>query len=123
MLLDFVEEYFTFFREDKHSTLRECHLLHFGTPRQIAHGVKISAVAISDGVDFYGTQFGLRANVKRSLVINIRFMIPAECNIDDIRFLMPFELLDLLWCEIAVVLRWIHLKSFAPDINISLNRF
>tara|TARA_B110000305_G_C19006793_1_gene433051 strand:+ start:212 stop:583 length:372 start_codon:yes stop_codon:yes gene_type:complete len=123
MLLDSVEEYFAFFGEHKHSTLRERHLLNFRAPRQIADGVKIFTVAISDAFDFDGAEFGLRTDMERSLLINIRFMIPPECNIDDIGFLVAFELLDLLWREVAVVLRWIDLETFAPDINIGLYRF
>ena len=55
MLLDFVEVYFAFFGENKHSPLRERHLLDFRAPRQIADGVEIFAVTISDAFDFYRT--------------------------------------------------------------------
>lgn len=58
-----------------------------------------------------------------SRLVNISFMIPPKCDVDNVGFVMPLELLDLLRSEIAVILSWVYLESFAPDINISLYRF
>lgn len=62
------------------------------------------SIAISDAIYLKRGELCFGTYVQLALLVDIRLMIPAKGNIDDIRLVLTLELLNLLWSEVAILL-------------------
>ena len=107
--------------QHEHSVLGKSNLLNLGSSWQIIDMKKIWAISISDSFNLNRAELCFSANIELSLVVDICLMIPTKAHVNDIWLVFTLELLNFLWCEVGVVLGWVHLKSLSVDINICVD--
>ena len=57
-------------------------------------------------------------NIELALFVDVRFVIPAERHVDDVRRVWPHERPDLLWSEVRILLTRVDLEALAPHVDI-----
>jgi len=121
ILIDFIQKNITALTQYKHSTLCKSDLSYFCSFGHIGNFYQIFSITIPHSFNFNRTQFRFLTHIKFSFWVNICFMIPSECHINNIRFIFSFELLYFFRSEIGIILCGVNLKSFSKNIYIRID--
>lgn len=122
LFLDWVYPQLAFFTHNEHSAPSEDNLAYFCFRRQCGNLGQFS-VAIWNLFNFYASHFCFFTNVKLTVHVYIRLVVPAKRDINYVWVGSAFERSNLFWSKVWEFLRCIDLSSFTPYIAISVNFF
>ncbi len=85
ILIDFIQKNITALTQYEHSTLCKSDLSYFCSFGHIGNFYQIFSITIPHSFNFNRTQFRFLTHIKFSFWVNICFMIPSECHINNIK--------------------------------------